>query len=382
MRRIAAAAVALAAILPAAGAAQESRTSVEQIGLDGRARRVLLADASWVSGPLDRAHVLRVVPDASGATIESVAVLTRAVRTLARADGPPHAVAVAGGAVAFGTCLPRESSCARSAVWIAREAARPAKVAEVNGSVRWIAWSPNGTRLAVGATIWCGVGPSGDCNTNRLWLVAGDGSSVTPVGYHGRAPTFSGDGRYLAYVGIREGGSRDRVWIDDLRSGRVRSVAVGRVALWSPTRDELAVGGPTIRVVRADGTGRLIVRAALFYRSLWWAPDGRAIAFAAQGPRLNRLFVARLDPLRIRLLSTHVWDAPLAWSPDGRRLAYAALTRYANVAGGRYWDSQQIFVAGVTESARRVSAETNPGVRFGPVWWNQDGTRIRYIATR
>jgi glucose-1-phosphate thymidylyltransferase len=36
-------------------------------------------------GPLGRTHVVRVVPDGSGATIHSVSVLTGAVRTLARA---------------------------------------------------------------------------------------------------------------------------------------------------------------------------------------------------------------------------------------------------------------------------------------------------------
>jgi Tol biopolymer transport system component len=205
---------------------------------------------------------------------------------------------------------------------------------------------------------------------------------VTPVGYHGRAPAFSRDGRYLAYVGIREGGSRDRVWIDDLRSGGVRAVAVGRVALWSPARDELAVGGQAILVVRADGTKRLVIRAALFYRSLSWAPDGRAIAFAAPGAVQNRLFVARLRPLHVRLLSAHVWDPPLAWSPDGKRLAYAARTRRATVAGNRFWDSEQLFAADVAGGVRRVSAETNRNVHFGPLWWNQAGSRIRYVATR
>jgi WD40-like Beta Propeller Repeat len=383
MGRIVAAAIAVVFTLPAHGSAQQLRVSVEQIAAGGGARHVLLADGSWVAGPLDAAHVLRVVPQGSGATIESLAVLTGARRLLARADGPPHAVAVAGDRVAFGTCVPAERSCVRSAVWVAHAGAMAIEVAEVAGSLRSIAWSGDGRRLAVTATLWCGVAPPEGCNTNRLWLVAADGSSVVQVGYHGRAGSFSRDGRYLAYVGVREGGSRDRVWIDDLRTSSLRSVALGRVALWSPTRDELLVGGgPSILLVRPDGTRQLLARAALFYRSLWWAPNGREIAFAAQGSPLTRLFVARLRPPRLRLLSTRVYDPPLAWSPDGTRLAYAARTRQQTVAGDRFWDSQQLFVAGLTLRPRRVSAETSHDVQFGSLWWSQDGTRIRYLARR
>jgi hypothetical protein len=383
MGRFVAAAVAVVLMLTAAGSAQQLRVSVEQIAAAGGARRILLADASWVAGPLDAAHVLRVVPEGSGANIESVAVLTGARRVLARADGPPHAVAVAGQSAAFGTCVPAERSCQRSALWVANAGAAPVKVGEVAGSVRSIAWSGNGRRLAVTATLWCGVAPPEGCNTNRLWLVDVDRSSTVQIGYHGRAASFSREGRYLAYVGIRAGGSRDRVWIDDLRTGRVRSVAFGRVALWSPTRDELLVGGgPRIELVRPDGTKHLVARAVLFYRSLWWAPDGSAIAFAAQGSPLARLYVARLRPFRLRLLSTRVFDPPFAWSANGRRLAYAARARQVTVAGDRFWDSQQLFVAGLGLRPRRISAETNHNVQFGPLWWSRDGTHVRYLATR
>jgi hypothetical protein len=165
------AAVAIAAALPAAGSAQTSQTSVEQIALDGSARRVLLADASWVTGPLDRTHVVRVVPEASGATIQSVSLVTGAVRTFARADGPPHAVAVAGGGVAFGTCVPAERSCARSAVWVARTGETPAQVAEVDGSVA----GSRGRRTGHG---WRWAPPSGAASDRRADAIRiGSGSS-------------------------------------------------------------------------------------------------------------------------------------------------------------------------------------------------------------
>lgn len=93
------------------------------------------------------------------------------------------------------------------------------------------------------------------------------------------------------------------------------------------------VGGWTLVVVEADGTGRteladgisLVAREATFHQpsNLTWSPDDRRIAFAADTPSGSAILVAD----RIRSGVTRITDPLLqavdpAWSPDGSVIAF------------------------------------------------------------
>jgi hypothetical protein len=134
-----------------------------------------------------------------------------------------------------------------------------------------------------------------------LWLLDGQrgvlrrlaspSARVRPV-----APSFSPDGKWLAYLETpRSGkGSYSKLWIaraDGSDAHVVRGLQVASSYGWSPTQDLLAVAaGPertkrpcpcysptTLRIASPDGAVRTLARASWIYGAAW-SPDGKSIA--------------------------------------------------------------------------------------------------------
>lgn len=115
--------------------------------------------------------------------------------------------------------------------------------------------------------------------------------------------------------------------VDGDGSGAVRllnDAATDNYPAWSPDGSTIAFQrGPTLSVMRADGTGLRTVTAVDEWRSgrISWSPDGTRLAFA----NTNDVYVVRLDGTGLVKLTNglaHVVDADPAWSPDGTRIAY------------------------------------------------------------
>lgn len=139
---------------------------------------------------------------------------------------------------------------------------------------------------------------------SRLWLLDGrTGKLVELRAASGdlvpQDPTFSMDGRWLAYMEVDpEGDAPSQVWLARSDGADAHPVArlVDPVSIvgWSPTSDVLAVvGGPerhhlpcpcnsatTITLVTPTGTTRLLASAPWIYRAVW-GPRGRSIAIAS-----------------------------------------------------------------------------------------------------
>lgn len=160
--------------------------------------------------------------------------------------------------------------------------------------VEYAAWSPDGTRLALGVNSY-GGSPSAD-GLHVIDLATGRDRQITggPSRAGGMAsPAWSPDGRWIAFTGDHPG---------------------------------------TIALITADGSRRATVDTHLTSDLGWftWSPDGTRIAFeagigrACADPRsLGRscaVYDTRLDGSDVRLLARHAGSP--AWSPLGTSIAY------------------------------------------------------------
>ena len=188
------------------------------------------------------------------------------------------------------------------------------------------AWSPDGRRIAFHRSACCGEA------LDSLWVIDIDGSNaheiapgiwdsrVPIMSGHSRSnpggsaqPTWSADGRRLAFLG-RGVGDRHDVYVVDADGRNLRNVSnspeeENRVA-WSPDGARLAfVRNPDhsdtnafFVVADADGSNaRPVPGPRLSPYQLLWSPDGARLlgmAFADpdKGPSANQNAIIELDP--------------------------------------------------------------------------------------
>jgi hypothetical protein len=175
--------------------------------------------------------------------------------------------------------------------------------------------SPAIERIAGGPTVnvaaFAHHGRLAFVSRNSLWVLDGTRRSLrrirTTPGLHPLHPTFSRDGKWLAYVetatspAFVAGGATvyGQVWLarGDGRDARpVGNLANAQLVGWSPVDDVLAVvAGPvstripfgvltTVRLVSPAGPVRILLRAR-YARGAVWSPTGRQLAVVTEQPR-------------------------------------------------------------------------------------------------
>ncbi|HYZ78402.1 MAG TPA: hypothetical protein VE596_13610 [Gaiellaceae bacterium] len=180
------------------------------------------------------------------------------------------------------------------------------------------AWSPDGRTVAVG-----------DPDQQGVAIVDARTGAVRNVAIRG-VPAWSRDGtriaavRGLALFVVAVAGGRAHVvargavggpfW---LRGGRIAYVTLARV------RSVLATAAP-------GGSARILLRGPTTFSTtprpftaLAWSPDGSRLAFVREAPRRNVLGVVSANGTDERVLARGVTDVP-TWSPNGKLVAFAA----------------------------------------------------------
>jgi dipeptidyl aminopeptidase/acylaminoacyl peptidase len=225
-----------------------------------------------------RAGVILVAVGVLGVSVLAVAVLDRSVRrpgpttAIAPAEPTPHA----NGSLAFTT--------GERIVISDPDGSNARTVPSPAPGLAWhVAWSPDGTRLAVA------IFGDGD---RSLWVMDSDGSHPVQIARADNIhrPSWHPDGEHLTYSAERDGVT-------------------------------------AIHVVRADGTDDRTVYShdapgtyAVF--SSTFSPDGSQILFDAGTEGGYDLFLMDADGSKLRRLTSTGTDYNPSWSPDGAQIVF------------------------------------------------------------
>jgi Tol biopolymer transport system component/serine/threonine protein kinase len=239
-------------------------------------------------------------------------------------------------------------------------------------------WSPDGRWLA-----YAEKGPGDEPHRIvRLSLetLATEALTSPPEGFGGDTyPTFSPDGRLVAYVRSDPASGRD-IWVQPLERGSARRLTSQGYSFcqdlaWTPDGREIlftAETGPEFATYRVSLEGGEPRRIAGLGRGAW-TPSirGSRMVFAQWMIRTYDIWRVpgrrSSEPGRApeRLIFSSNWDAFPSYSPDGRKIAFAS---------DRTGDSGNIWVSDKDGSNPIQLTEFEGGA--GPPRWSPDGRLI------
>jgi Tol biopolymer transport system component len=225
--------------------------------------------------------------------------------------------------------------------------------------LEWIAWSPDGAKIALGANSYGGESHYDglhviDLTTGNDRQLTGGPNQAGLMGY----PAWSPDGKWLAY----------------------EALAPGRISL-----------------AKADGSRHSVLLTGThgWVSSPTWSPDGNRIAFASGSDHCQAgvrpgcaIYVMRRNGTHLRLLARHA--AAPAWSPLGATIAYQARCGIRlitpsglNVTPHSVARCQHIGVPGQpvwSPDGHKIAINHGPGKTQGLYVMNADGTNLALIT--
>jgi Tol biopolymer transport system component len=199
----------------------------------------------------------------------------------------------------------------------------------------WPTWSPDGTRLAFASTPQ-GTGTTADIYS--LSLVGGTLIPLTNTPGVDTEPDWSPDGTRLVFVSDRDG-NRELYTMSAADGANPFRLTINSTLdsdpVWSPDGRQIAFtstqpdGRIDVYVINADGSGLIPLTAdGKSYHSLTWSPDNQRVAFVGASPTTpgaEDLFSVRRDGTdRMQYTLGAGQIAGVSWSPDGLWIAFAS----------------------------------------------------------
>ena len=198
-------------------------------------------------------------------------------------------------------------------------------------------------------------------------------------------PTFSPDGKEMAYISMLEGKEQlFRAGIDGSNPRQLTHDAADHEdPAWSPDGTRIAFvlvkdGAEQIHLMNADGSG-VEALTPQGQRTIHpsWTPDGKGVTYCTDDdlkpPKKNDSDIYTIDVATRKLtkvLTGGVNTYPV-WSPDGKKLAFRRMLGETN---------SEVFVANADGSEARNL--TNDPAFDGWPTWSPDGTKIAFASNR
>jgi TolB protein len=209
-----------------------------------------------------------------------------------------------------------------------------------------------------------------------------EGSSQKPIRLTNNSaadesPSLSPDGKKVAFVSWRQGGSA--IYVLSLETMKLNQLtpADNRVLYghpdWSPDGKQIVYSfGGDIYKMDADGQNAARVTNTGTNHDPVWSPDGKRIAFVSEIDSRGDIHVMDADGNNITNLTNSTEpDFTPVWTSDGKRIAFVTYI----------YRSFNINVYVMDADGKNIKKLTNLPMHAGHASWSPDGTKIAFLVS-